>query len=141
LRLQQRHHAVGEVHHAEDVRGEQRAHCVDVEFADLGVVADPGVVDQHVDAAHRGDRFIDDARVIAVHSNVGANAMGARIAHGRCNVRVVAPGEHHVMSGRARLLNDGGADALAAAGDQKSTDLHFTIMGTVPRMTHSEVHL
>ena len=66
--------------------------------------------------------------------------MRAGLARGRLNVRVVAAGEHDLVSGLARVLNERGANALAAAGDQKSSGLHLTIMASVPSTTHSEVH-
>jgi hypothetical protein len=56
-------------------------------------------------------------------------------------VSVIPPGEHDLVSGRARLLNDRGANTLAAAGNQETSALHLTIMASVPSTSHSEVHL
>ena len=42
----------------------------------------------------------------------------------RLDVRVVAAGEDDLVSGLAGLLNERGANALAAAGDEKSAILH-----------------
>jgi hypothetical protein len=52
-----------------------------VERADLGVVAEAGVVDQDVDAAHLLDGLVDGASVVGVGSDVGLDAVRARLLH------------------------------------------------------------
>ena len=54
--------------------------------------------------------------------------MRAGLFRGRLDVRVVAAGEDHLVAGLACVLNERGANALAAAGDENSAWLHTSII-------------
>jgi hypothetical protein len=115
-----RHDAIGDVHHAEDVDAEQRSHRVHVDGTDIGNVANAGVVDQHVDAAHLGHAELEDPGVVGIAGDVGLDAMRPFLPGDLVDHLLLAPGKYNVVSSLARMGDDCGADALAAAGDEKS---------------------
>ena len=88
---------------------------------DRALGSDPRVVDDDIDAAHRGSRFIDSAHDRLVVGYVGRQPDRA----------VWGPGGIHVERRDActageRLGGDGLADARAGAGDEHPDALHET---------------
>ena len=73
-------------------------------------------------------RLVDDARVVGVDATSARMPCAPVSFAVDLNVCVVAAGEHDLVSGLAGLLNDGGANALAAAGDEKIVGFACSIM-------------
>ena len=81
-----------------------------------------GVVDEDVDAAHALQARLDASwRCRPPRRHVGANAVRAGLLRDLLDALLVAAGEHDLVTGLARQFDDGRADPLAAAGDEKTS--------------------
>ena len=96
-----------------------------VEHAEQIVAHDAAVVDQHVDAAARARRGAPRPRRTAARSRTSTCSAVTRSPrwraagdHGLRRVRAGAIEERHVRSLGGERLDDGAADAAAAAGDE-----------------------
>jgi tetratricopeptide (TPR) repeat protein len=127
LGLHERHHPIRDVDQTEDVRVEHLPHRSELERADLRAVRVAGVVDEHVDAAHALLAGVDRPGVVGLDGDVGVKTMRPGPALDHLDSLFVASSKHDLVSGPARQLDDGSADALAAAGDQKTLCLHLSI--------------
>src|SRR5262249_10974364 len=92
--------------------------------ADLGSVSIRRVIDEHVDAAHALAAGVDSAGVVIGARHVGVDPVRAGLLRHSCEQILVPPREHDGVARGPRQFDGGGADALAAAGDQKASFLH-----------------
>ena len=99
---------------------------VHVDPAHLGEIADTGVVDQHVDAAHPVDARLHRALVVLGARHVGADAVRPALGRHAVDAPLVAAGEDDLVPLPASERDERGADALAGAGDEKSLLVHVT---------------
>ena len=124
LRLHLRDDPIGDVDEPEDVGLEHRPHGADIEGADLRPVAVGGVVDEDIDSTHALVAHLDGPRVVVPGRDVGAQSMRAGPGRDLRDELIVAPREHDLVPRLARQFDDGGADALAASGHEKTAGLH-----------------
>lgn len=74
--------------------------------------------------AHALAAGVHGARVVGRHADVGGEANRAGLSGHVVEPPAVAAGEDHRMAGAAGQGDDSGADALAAAGDEKASGGH-----------------
>src|SRR4029079_19343677 len=101
------------------------------------LLADAGVVHQHVDAAPALHRRRDGAVDLVRGAHVGRTGPGRAELLRRLLERLgPAPHEHHVRALRGEAFGDRAADALARARDDRVSPLeasHCTAPATIPR--------
>src|SRR4029450_9612067 len=123
-RLHRRNDAVRQIHEPEDVGVEHLLHFRDVQRADLTAIGVAGIVHEDVDATHAFIARVHGSRVLVGYRDIGLQADGPGLSHHRSDELRVAAGEHHLVPGIARLLDNRRADALTAPGHQKTRWLH-----------------
>ena len=120
-----RHDAIGEVDHAEHVGRKQVAHRVRRRARrSRRCSRTPALLISTSMPPIFASASSTTRALSASDDDVGLDAVRAGRRRGRLDVRVVAAGEHHLVSGLARVLNERGANALAAAGNQDSSCAH-----------------
>jgi hypothetical protein len=63
-------------------------------------------------------------RIVGGAGDVRLNSVSAGPGRRRRDARLIAAGEHDLMTGPGGQFDDGGANALTAAGDEKTGWLH-----------------
>ena len=115
-----RHLARHGLAHQEGALEVDAQHGVEIGFGhvqEIGRLEDAGVVDQHVDAAVRGQGARHQRVHVGLVAHVAVHVERAEFGGQRAAVRVVQIGDHDVGAFAREAPGAGLADALGAAGD------------------------
>src|SRR6185295_17901473 len=80
--------------------------------------------DEDVHAAHPAHAGVDGPGIVIAECDVGTQSDRTGLLRDGVDEILLASGEHDLVARLPRQFDDGGADPLAAAGDEKTTRLH-----------------